>query len=81
MADNGVVWGSPQTVETAVVVIMARDGLALSRPRPAGAGCGLPALPAPRGRRGPRGQGRPAGPSRAARCAAPLRPGWRPRTL
>src|SRR6266704_5229484 len=72
---------SPQTVETSVVVIMAGTGLVLVRPRPAGAGCGLPAFPAPRGRSGLRGQGRPAGPSRAARFGAPLRPEGRPRTL
>src|SRR6266702_8038145 len=40
-----------------------------------------PLVSCPRGRRGLRGQGRPAGPSRAARCAAPLRPEGRPRTL
>jgi hypothetical protein len=48
---------------------------------PGGAGPGLPALPASRGRRGLRGPGQPAGLSRAARCAAPLRPEERPRTL
>jgi hypothetical protein len=35
-----------------------QGGLVLVRPRPAGAGSGLPAFPGPRGRRGPRGQGR-----------------------
>ena len=34
-----------------------------------------------RGRRGLRGQGRPAGPSPEGRCAAPLRPEERPRIL
>jgi hypothetical protein len=58
-----------------------QGGLSLLRPRLTGAGCGLPAFAAPRGRRGPRGPGRPAGPSPAGRCAAPWRPGWRPRTL
>ena len=54
----------------------AQYGLAFLRPLPGGAGCGLPASPAPRGRRGLRGQGRPAG-----RCAAPWRPEGRPRIL
>ncbi len=58
-----------------------RDGAGLGAPAPGGAGSGLPAFPAPRGSSGLRGQGRSAGPSRAARCAAPLRPEGRPRTL
>ena len=51
---------SPQTVETSVVVIMA--GMAgLLAPVPGrGQARGLPAFPAPRGRSGLRGQGRPA---------------------
>jgi hypothetical protein len=47
----------------------------------AGQACGLPAFAVPRGRSGLRGQGRPAGPSPAGRCAAPWRPEGRPRTL
>jgi hypothetical protein len=73
--------GSPQTVETSVVVIMARAGWPCCARVRSGQVSGLPAFPAHRGGRGPRGQGRPAEPSPAGRCAAPWRPGWRPRTL
>jgi hypothetical protein len=58
-----------------------QDGLSLMRLRLAGAGLWPARFSCSRGRRGPRGPGRPAGPSPAGRCAAPWRPGRRPRTL
>ena len=73
--------GSPLTVETSVVVIMASTGWPCCARLAAGQATGLPAFPVPRGRSGLRGQGRPAGPSPEGRCAAPLRPEERPRTL
>jgi len=73
--------GSPLTVETSVVVIMAGTGWPYRTRAWPGQACGLPAFPVPRGRSGLRGQGRPAGPSPEGRCAAPLRPEGRPRTL
>ena len=63
------------------MVIMASTGWPCCARLLAGQACGLPAFPVPRGRSGLRGQGRPAGPSRAGRCAAPWRPEGRPRTL
>jgi hypothetical protein len=64
---------SPQTVETSVVVILVRGVLACSCPRPAGAGwaCPLCLPPGAAEVSGVKGGRRP---SRAARCAAPLRP-------
>ena len=57
-------------------------GLSLLRPRPArgrAVPCPLFLLPGAAGVPGV--QGGPPGPSPAGRCAAPWRPGWRPRTL
>jgi hypothetical protein len=58
-----------------------RHGGVARRAQWRGAGLGLPAVSAPRGRSGLRGQGQPAGLSRAARCGAPLGPEGRPRSL
>jgi hypothetical protein len=72
---------SPQTVETLVVVIMARAGwLWCARVRRGQAvACPFSLLPGAAVVSGVKGG--PAGPSRAARCAAPWRPEGRPRTL
>ena len=63
------------------MVITARAGWPCRARVRRGQAWACPLFLLPRGRRGPRGQGRPAGPSPAGRCGAPLRPGGRPRTL
>ena len=72
---------SPQTVETSVVVITARAGWPCrARARRGQAWpCPLSLLPGAAGVPGVKGG--PQGRRAPARCAAPLRPGWRPRTL
>jgi len=65
-AGSTTFWQSPRTVETSVVVILRGVADLLVPAGRAGQGSSLPASPWPRGRRGLRGQGRPAGPSRAA---------------
>ena len=73
--------GSPESVETSVLMISPAGAGLLAPACRVGQACGLPAFPAPRGRSGLRGQGRPEGPSPEGRCGAPLRPEGRPRTL
>ncbi len=78
---NGQNRGSPQTVEPSVVVIMAGAGWSCcARVRRGQAGaCPLFLLAGAAGVPGVRGG--PQGRRAQARCAAPLRPGGRPRTL
>jgi hypothetical protein len=68
----GIKRGSPETVETSVVMIAARAGCPCCARGWPGQAVACPLFLLPGGFRGLRGQGRPAGPSPAVRCASTL---------